>query len=151
MNVEVDVSDRVMRPVSEVFEAVVDPAKMSRFFITKGSGPMQAGTTVQWTFADVGRSLSVDVREVDPERRIVFDWTASGVEARVSMRFEGADGDTTRISIREAGWPMDGEGVQRALQQTRGWVDFLCCMKAYLQYGVNLRLGRTQEDYGSNH
>lgn len=47
------------------------------------------------------------------------------------------------MTITETGWPMDDEGVARALEQTAGWVDFLCSMKAYLVYGVNLREGRT--------
>jgi uncharacterized protein YndB with AHSA1/START domain len=43
MNVE----GRVLRPVNEVFAVIVDPAKMSRYFISSGSGPMKAGTTVE--------------------------------------------------------------------------------------------------------
>ena len=26
-------------------------------------------------------------------------------------------------------------------RQTAGWTYFLCCLKAYLQHGINLRLG----------
>lgn len=108
---------------------------------------MQAGATVEWEFTDVGRRLPVDVKEVEQDRRIVFEWTASGVRARVTILLEPADADTTRISINEARWPMDHEGVQRALGQTQGWTDFVCCMKAYLQHGINLRLGRTKKDH----
>jgi uncharacterized protein YndB with AHSA1/START domain len=147
MNIEVNVRDRVLRPVPEVFKAIVDPAVMSRYFLTTGSGPMKAGATVEWEFTDVGRNLSVDVKEIEQERRIVFEWTASGVRARVTILLERADANTTRISINEAGWPMDHEGVQRALGQTQGWTDFACCMKAYLQHGINLRLGRTKTDH----
>ena len=45
--------------MNEVFAAIVDPAKMSHYFITSGSGPMKAGTTVEWKFADVGAKVSV--------------------------------------------------------------------------------------------
>lgn len=146
INVEVNVQDRVLKPVGEVFAAIVDPAKMSGYFISGGSGPMKAGATVEWQFADVGGSLSVDVQEIDDNRRIAFDWTASGVKARVTISLEAPDPNTTLVSINEAAWPMDREGVARALQQTAGWTDFLCCMKAYLQHGINLRRGRTVED-----
>ena len=36
---------------------------------------------------------------------------------------------------------MDDAGVKRAMGQTAGWTYTLCCLKAYLQYGINLRLG----------
>ncbi|MGH8066646.1 MAG: hypothetical protein ACRERE_15700 [Candidatus Entotheonellia bacterium] len=43
--VNVRVEDPVLRPVNEVFAAIVDPAKMSHCFISGGSGPMNRGTT----------------------------------------------------------------------------------------------------------
>ncbi len=147
MNVEVNVRDRVLKPVPEVFAAIVDPAQMSRFFISRASGPMKRGATVEWIFDDVGMKLSVDVREIDENRRIVFDWAASGVNARVTIGLEARGNEATLVTINEARWPMDAEGVRRALGQTQGWTDFLCCMKAFLQHGINLRLGRTKEDH----
>jgi uncharacterized protein YndB with AHSA1/START domain len=147
MNIEVNVKDRVLTPTSDVFAAIIDPERMSHYFISSGSGPMKTGETVEWEFADVGGRLSVYVKEVEPNRRIVFEWSASGVKTLVTILIEPAHAKTTRVSINEAGWPMDHEGVQRALEQTAGWTDFMCCMKAYVQHGINLRLGRTKEDH----
>jgi uncharacterized protein YndB with AHSA1/START domain len=147
MNVEVNVKNRILKPVGEVFAAIVDPAKMSHYFISSGSGPMNAGTTVKWEFADVGGSLSADVKEVEENRKITFDWNASGVNARVTITLSSVGPNTTLVTINESGWPMDPEGVKRALEQTAGWMDFLCCLKAYVQHGINLRLGRTSEDH----
>ncbi|MGH9939846.1 MAG: SRPBCC domain-containing protein, partial [Blastocatellia bacterium] len=92
---------------------------------------------------------SVDVIEIEENRKIVFDWTASGVRARVTIALKAGDSNTTLVAINETGWPMDRKGVQRALGQTQGWTDFLCCMKAYLQHGVNLRLGRVKKGANS--
>jgi hypothetical protein len=36
---------------------------------------------------------------------------------------------------------MDEDGVKRAMGQTAGWTYFLACLKAYVQHGINLRLG----------
>jgi uncharacterized protein YndB with AHSA1/START domain len=147
MNVEVNVKNRILKPVEDVFAAIVDPAKMSGYFISSGNGPMKAGTMVKWEFADVGGTLSVDVKEVVENRKITFDWTASGVKARVTITLNAVASDTTLVTINETGWPMDPEGVKRGLEQTAGWTDFLCCLKAYVQHGINLRLGRTKEDH----
>lgn len=147
MEVEVNVEDRVLKPVSEVFAAIVDPARMSGYFISRASGPMEPGATIEWNFDDVGAKLSIDVKEIDKNRRIVFNWTASGVRTRVTMRLEPRRSNSTFIAINEAGWPMDADGVKRALGQTAGWTDFLCCLKAFLQHGINLRIGRRKEDH----
>jgi uncharacterized protein YndB with AHSA1/START domain len=147
MEVEVNVRDRVLRPVPEVFAAIVDPAKMSGYFISRASGAMEAGATIEWIFDDVQAKLLAEVIEIDENRRIVFDWTASGAKARVTMQLEPRGNDATFVTINEACWPMDAAGVKRALGQTAGWTDFVCCMKAYLQHGINLRLGRSKEDH----
>jgi uncharacterized protein YndB with AHSA1/START domain len=145
--VEVHVSDRVLKPVHDVFTAIVDPARLSRFFISSASGPLKAGTTVEWVFADVGGRLSIDVKQIDNDSRIVFEWTASGTKALVTIALKSGGPNATVVTITEDGWPMDRDGVTRALGQTAGWTDFLCCMKADLQHGINLRLGRTKETH----
>jgi hypothetical protein len=91
MEVQVRVVDRVLKPVADVFDAIVDPDKITKFFASGSSGPMAPGKTITWTFADVGRAISPH------------------------------------------------------LGQTQGWTDFICCMKGYLRFGVNLREGRTRE------
>jgi uncharacterized protein YndB with AHSA1/START domain len=130
--------------------AIVDPARMAQYFISCASGPMKAGTRVQWKFADVGAQMSVDVIEVEENRRIVFDWAASAVKTRVVITLEPGDSNSTDVSISETGWPMDAEGVKRAMGQSAGWTFTLCCLKAYLQHGINLRLGTTKRITGYN-
>jgi uncharacterized protein YndB with AHSA1/START domain len=141
MDVEACVEERIRRPVAEVLRAIVDPEQMSRYFITGASGPMEPGTRVVWEFADVGVKVPIDVVEVVEGRSIAYEGDHTGTRSRVTMELEAVDPGTTAISIREAGWPMDPEGVKRALGQTAGWTYFLCCLKAYLQHGIHLRLG----------
>jgi uncharacterized protein YndB with AHSA1/START domain len=141
MNVEVSVKERIFRPASDVFAAIVDPAQMSRYFITGASGPMKAGTTVEWEFADVGAKVASNVIEVEPNRKIVYDSSGSGSKSRVTFALKPDESGATVVAINETGWPMDPEGVNRALGQAAGWTYFLCCLKAWLQHGINLRLG----------
>jgi hypothetical protein len=103
---------------------------------------MVAGTTVDWDFADVGAKLSADVIAIDKDRGIIFEWTAKSLRTRVTISLESQGPNSTFISVRESSWPRTREGLASVLSQTRGWTDFLCCMKGYLEYGVNLRTGR---------
>jgi len=144
MEVEARVEERVRQPVSAVFKAIVDPEEMSQYFITGASGPMKAGTRVEWEFSDVGVKVPIDVVEVVENRKIVYEGNHTGIRSRVTIDLKAADPETTVVSIHEAGWPMDPEGVKRALGQTAGWTYFQCCLKAYLQHGINLRVGLTR-------
>ena len=87
---EFRVNGRIAKPVAEVFDAVVNPEKLSGYFTTIGgaSGPLVAGTTVTWW-----NMAPVIVDEVEENSRIVFRWDAmveKGEEpykTRVEMRF----------------------------------------------------------------
>jgi len=38
---EIKAAIQILKPAHEVFEAIVDPSKMSNYFISKGSGRME--------------------------------------------------------------------------------------------------------------
>jgi uncharacterized protein YndB with AHSA1/START domain len=140
------VQDRILASVGDVHDAIVDPDRMPGYFISGGDRPMRSGTTVHWEFADVGGALDVDVDDVRDDA-IVFHWPASGVRTKVEIELIAEDKASTLVKVTESGWPMDDDGVARALEQTAGWTDFLCSLKAYLLHGVNLRAGRTADSH----
>ncbi len=141
MEVDVNVRDRILKPINEVFDAFVDPAKMSHYSISGASGPMNAGTKVEWEFADVGAKILIDVLEVEENRRIMYEWVPCGARSRTTIQLRADDPNTTVVTINAAKFPMDNEGVKRAMGQTAGWTYTLACLKAYLQFDINLRLG----------
>ena len=77
MDFDVNVRERILKPVNEVFDAVVDPNKMSNYFISGASGPIKVGR-VEWEFGDVGARVSIDVLEVEDNRKIVLESSALG-------------------------------------------------------------------------
>ena len=40
----------IRRPVTEVFEAFVDPSVTSRFWFSEGSGRLEPGKRITWTW-----------------------------------------------------------------------------------------------------
>jgi len=132
---------RVARSAGEVFEAIVDPRKMSGYFISSGSGRLESGQTVKWTWGDVGAEASVKVVEVLPGRRVSFLWGAAGQESRVDLELEPESADATAVRVTEGSWPSDDAGIERLSGQVFGWAHFLLCLKAYLEHGINLRTG----------
>jgi uncharacterized protein YndB with AHSA1/START domain len=145
MKPEFRVSARIAKPVSAVFDAVVNPETLSAYFTTLGgaSAPLVAGTTVLW-WGDV----PVDVAEVIRDNRIVLHWdgphAADGTatyKTRIEMNFTALDGDATLVTIAETGWHEDVQGQRSAYINCEGWSQMLSCMKAFLEYGINLRAG----------
>jgi uncharacterized protein YndB with AHSA1/START domain len=141
MDFDVSVRERILKPVNEVFDAVVDPEKMSNYFISRASGPIQVGTTVVWEFADVGAKVSIDVLEVEENRRIVLESSAMGPRIRTTIQFAPDSPNATVVTVTESSFPLSEEGVKRALGQNAGWTYTLCGLKAYVQFGINLRTG----------
>ncbi len=66
MDLRFEVSGRINRPVEEVFEAVVNPEKLSGYFTTGGAkGRLETGAVVYWDFHDVPGAFPVKIVEVE--------------------------------------------------------------------------------------
>ena len=144
MTLKVDQKMNICRPVAEVFDALVNPEKLSGYFTTTASGPLVEGAMIEWRWADpeCGARLVIRVARVEQDRRVVFHWPATGRDTLVEFSFEQVSETVTRVRVTEGEWEMDDSGVQSALEQTEGWVHMLTCMKAWLEYdGINLRTG----------
>jgi uncharacterized protein YndB with AHSA1/START domain len=141
MEIDVNVRERILKPITEVFQAVADPVKMSNYFISSASGPLEPGKDVIWEFADVGAKVKIHVLENIEDTRIVYESTALGQPTRTTIRFAPDGADATVVTITESKFAMTEEGFKRALGQNAGWTYTLCGLKAFVQFGINLRTG----------
>ena len=132
---------KIRKPVAEVFAAVVEPSKLTGYFVQSASAPLSEGATVMWSFAEAPGPLPVSVIELVEDRRIVFEWPAIGYRTRVEMTFTPLEGGATMVAIAESGWPDDEQGRKLSYGNAGGWMHMLACLKAYLEYGINLRAG----------
>jgi len=141
MTLKFQVQLKIRRPVAEVFAAVVDPGQLTGYFVQTSSGALAQGQTVTWSFAEAPAPFPVKVREVVANERIVIEWPADGYDTRVEMTFTPLDGGDTMVGIAESGWPDDEKGQQLSYGNSGGWMHMMCCLKAYLEYDINLRAG----------
>lgn len=134
---------KIQKPVAEVFAAVVRPEQLTGYFLQTSSGPLAERAVVKWKFAEVSAPLDVVVHEVVHDERIVFEWPANkgARNTRVEMTFKPLDGGHTMVQISESGWREDEAGIKASYGNAGGWMHMLACLKAYLEYGVNLRAG----------
>jgi len=146
MELKFQVQTKIQKPVSEVFDAVYNPQKLSGYFTNGGaSAPLDEGTMVEWAFADNPGDdklkFPVQVKELVKNELIVLGWEgAKGLDTRVEMKFT-ADGDDTIVSISETGWKETQENLDSSYMNCMGWSQMISALKAYVEYGIDLRKG----------
>ena len=138
---EIKTALQIQKPVNEVFEAIVDPAKMSNYFISKSSGRMEEGKLIMWQFPEFDEEFPVRISKIIRDKYISYYWDLDGKELLVEMTLAPMKRDSTLVTITEKSRNNDEEGIKWLKGNTEGWANFLACLKAYLEYGINLRKG----------
>ena len=131
----------ILKPVHDVFEAIVDPDKMNKYFISKSTGRIENGKTLKWEWEDFDAEHEIKVQKVEQDKLVSFKWDGSGVECVVNITLESKGENKTVVKITEEDWASDFDGAKRCMGQVEGWTHFLCCLKTFLEYNVNLRVG----------
>jgi uncharacterized protein YndB with AHSA1/START domain len=137
---EIKTGIQIQKPVNEVFEAIVDPAKMSNYFISHGSGRMEAGAELIWRFPEIDMDVPVRVGIIKKNEYISYYWDNDKNEMFVEMTLTSRGNDTI-IVVTEKSAANDEAGIKWFGGNTEGWANFLACLKAWLDHGIHLRKG----------
>jgi uncharacterized protein YndB with AHSA1/START domain len=129
---------QIQKPIEEVFEGIVNPEKMTNYFISESNGRLETGKELIWKFPEF--PVEVPVKEIKTEvnSSISFVWDKETV---VKIILEEQPNKSTVVKVTEDGKSYSENNLKWALGNTEGWANFLACMKAYLEYGVQLRKG----------
>ena len=138
---EINVEKKKKKSMNEVFEAIVNPEKMTNYFISQSTGMMEEGKELIWKFPEFDFECPVRVGKVVKNKYISFYWENSGKELLVEISLSESLNNSTLVSISEKEMDNDEAGIQWLSGNSFGWSNFLACLKAYLEYGINLRKG----------
>lgn len=146
MEIRFEVQVKVQKPVDEVFDAVYLPEQLSGYFTNGGAhGRLDEGSTVEWAFEDTpGEEMQfpVEVERMVREDLIVIRWPGTQKEMnRVEIRFEPTAPHETLVRISESGWRDTQSDIDASYRNCMGWSQMLFALKAYVEYGINLRKG----------
>jgi uncharacterized protein YndB with AHSA1/START domain len=136
----IKVAIQILKPVSEVFEAIVDPEKMANYFIGKGSGRMEKGKEIEWKFPEFDMQFPITVGKIEKDKYVSYYWDVNEKKNLVEITLAPFGKDTV-VTVTEKGMENNEEGISWLMGNTEGWANFLACLKAYLEYGINLRKG----------
>lgn len=138
---QINAALQIQKPADEVYQAIVDPDKMANYFISKSTGPMQEGKTVWWDFPEFEESSPIRIGKMKPNELINFSWDLGEKELDVEIHLVPQKDGSTLVKITEGEMDNDEAGINWLKGNTEGWANFLACLKAYLEYGINLRKG----------
>jgi len=149
---EVNMTDReivaiaemlIRKPVAEVFQAFVDPEITSKFWFSRGSGRLEVGTTVRWDWEMYSFSVDAKVKALDPNKRLLVEWSAYGEPTDIEWVFTSRPDGTTFVSVTNSGFGgSTREKADLAVGATEGFAFVLAGAKALLEHGVQLNLVR---------
>ncbi|WP_264542497.1 MULTISPECIES: SRPBCC domain-containing protein [Flavobacterium] len=138
---EIKVAMQISKPISEVFEAIVNPEKMANYFISESTGRMEEGKKLIWKFPEFDFECPIRVGKIEQDKYISYYWENSGKELLVEISLSESLNHSTLVSISEKEMENNEAGLKWLSGNSFGWSNFLACLKAYLEYGINIRKG----------
>ncbi|MCM3671771.1 SRPBCC family protein [Mesobacillus maritimus] len=142
MDTQVTTKFKIHKPTNEVFEAIVDPEKIGKFWFSSSSERWEQGKSVILRYDEYEAEGTIHVLEVEENKKIMFSWGGeSDEETVVTITLKELGNASTIIEVNESGFNEDDpEIVNKMLGQKEGWVYMLTCLKGYLENDVsNLR------------
>ncbi|MFB9110520.1 SRPBCC family protein [Flavobacterium gyeonganense] len=131
----------IRKPVSEVFQAFINPEITSKFWFTKGSEKLEEGKSSEWTWEMYGFSLTVLTKVIEEDKRIVIEWGNSGEETIVEWIFNALDEKETFVSITNYNFKGDADTILSEVRNsTEGFTLVLAGAKAFLEHNIQLNL-----------
>jgi len=124
----------------EVFEAFINPEITKHFWFTKGSGRLEVGKRVTWTWEMYGLSTPVVATEIIQDKKISVEWGEPAT--KVDFNFEQMDGGaSTYLHIVNYGFNKTGDELVEAIKDsTGGFATVVAGLKAWLEHGIHLDL-----------
>lgn len=129
----------IRKPVSQVFQAFIDPAITTNFWFTKSSGKLEVGRTVKWVWEMYGVADYVFTKKIIPNKLISTEW--GDPATTVDYEFTALTDETTYVVIKNYGFNLKGDDLIQAIKDnTGGFTTVLDGLKAYLEHNIKLNL-----------
>ncbi len=139
---EIKTAIEIQKPAAVIFEAITDPAQMRHYFISQSTGRMEEGKQLVWNFPEFDIDVPVRVGKMLQDQYVSFYWRSDNQqELLVEISLTPRENGSTVVTVTEKDMNNDEGGINWLKGNTEGWANFLACLKAYLEYGINLRKG----------
>lgn len=140
MKLKIEQNLQIKASPERVYEAIINPDEMSNYFISESTGVMKEDETLTWKFPEFDMTFPVRVGKMEENRYISYRWDdMDGTETLVEIKLSEKKPGITLVEITESGRENDEAGITWLGRNSGGWGNFLCCLKAWVEHGINLR------------
>jgi uncharacterized protein YndB with AHSA1/START domain len=129
---------QIQKPIEEVYEGIINPEMMTKYFISESNGRLETGQDLLWKFPEFDERFPITEVVVVENTSVSFKWDP---DTQVQIHLEAYNSTSTVVKITEGDKDYSPENLAWLISNTGGWSNFLACLKAYLEYGVQLRKG----------
>lgn len=139
----------IRKPVSEVFEAFINPEITTNFWFTKSSGKLEEGEEVTWTWEMYNLDVPVRISEVIPNEKIEIDWGNYDDMTRVIFLFQPVSENETYVNVVNDLFRGNTDELKKQIRDSTGGFNLVMAgCKAWLEHGINLNLIRDRFQAG---
>lgn len=138
MTLNIKASIQIQKSIIDVFENIVNPDKMSQYFIATSTGRIIENTELIWTFPEFDEQCPVTITQCIPNKKVEFIWDPETV---VVIELQEQTDKSTLVNVTEGSKEVNEKNIKWFAGNTEGWANFLACLKAYSEYQINLRKG----------
>ena len=118
----------------QVYAAFVEPAQLTKFWLSDAAGPLRIGEAVHWKFLVEGAEVDTTATVMELGNALEWRWS-DGTD--VAIAFEPLDSGTA-VTLVNDGFPQAGAGlVEAALNATEGFTIVLADLKTLLEIGTS--------------
>lgn len=142
-NIKAKAGSIVRASPARVFDAIVNPGTMSKYWFTRHDAGLKAGEIVLWYIGrhDDAHAFEVHVKELIESKLIRVEWWGGEHFTEVTWRFQEAEGGHTHLTIEECGFKgTQDEIVASALDSTGGFNQVIIALKALLEHNVSINV-----------
>lgn len=133
-----NVSMLIRAPAHDVFNAFLDPATLTRFWLSSASAPLANGKSVTWEFRAPRAIAQTRVRELVQDRRLVLEWVDEEI---AELTFEKRADGHTRLEIQSPVTARTAEdALARVVEATQGYTLVVSNLKVLLETGQSAGL-----------
>ncbi len=131
----------IRKPVSEVFQAFIDPELTKHFWFTKGSDKLEVGKIITWEWEMYNFSTSVLAKEILLNKKISIEWFTTELPTTVDFDFKTLTDGSTFVTIKHYGFDKTGDELLEVIKDsTGGFTIVLAGLKAFLEHHIDLNL-----------
>lgn len=140
MKLNIKQSIHIAKTPAGIYDAIVNPDIMKNYFISESTGIMKEGATLTWKFPEFELTFPVRIGKLEENKYISFRWDdMDGTETLVEFRLTEKRAGLTLVEVTEGEREDNEAGIEWLGRNSGGWGNFLACLKAWLEHGINLR------------